>query len=61
VIAGLPPKETSLCSSAGLARLPVNDTKARGTGREDFSRIITFLTLGDERNNAKVQIGLAFV
>jgi hypothetical protein len=54
-------QETSLWSSAGMARSTVNRTKAIGTGRGILSRIITFLTLGDERNNAKVQSGLAFV
>jgi hypothetical protein len=54
-------QEAGSWSSAGMARSTVNDTKARGTGSEGFSRIITFLTLGDERKIAKVQIGLAFV
>jgi hypothetical protein len=61
VIAELSLQGTSLCSSAGMARSTVNDTKPGGTGREDFSRIIIFLTLGDERKIAKVQIGLAFL
>jgi hypothetical protein len=61
VIAEPPLHETSLCSPTGMAPSTVNDTKVRGTGRVYFSRIITFLTLRDERNNAKVQIGLAFV
>jgi hypothetical protein len=35
LIAELPLQETSLCSSAGMARPTVNDTKVRGTGREN--------------------------
>jgi hypothetical protein len=61
VIAEPPLQETSLWSLAGMARSTVNPTKAIGTGRDILSRIITFLTLGDERKNAKVQTGLAFV